>query len=256
MELYFELLKKPVFSIADAEQFYKTKESARTAVKRLISQGLVKKIRNNLYTCISGETDAPVANKYQIASAITETACVSHHTALEYYGFSDQVIYDVYVASESAFHSFEFDGYTYICVKSKLKDGIETVQYSGGIRITDRERTLIDCLKDMDRIGGMEETLAAVSMMNRLNEKKLLFYLDKYDNQFLFQKAGYLLQPFSKPLGLSEDFFRACKAKIGRSRRYLTKDFMQGSYVKEWQLIVPDSLYVLKNGVEVGNDRV
>ena len=26
MELYFELLKKPVFSIADAEQFYKTKD--------------------------------------------------------------------------------------------------------------------------------------------------------------------------------------------------------------------------------------
>ena len=111
---------------------------------------------------------------------------------MEYYGYANQVSYDVYVASESAFHSFEFDGYTYICVKSKLKDGIETVQYSGGIRITDRERTLVDCLKDMDRIGGIEETVAAISMMKKLNEKKIRCYLDEYNNQFLFQKAGYV----------------------------------------------------------------
>ena len=169
---------------------------------------------------------------------------------MEYYGYANQVSYDVYVASESAFHSFEFDGYTYICVKSKLKDGIETVQYSGGIRITDRERTLVDCLKDMDRIGGIEETVAAISMMKKLNEKKIRCYLDEYNNQFLFQKAGYVLQPFRKQLGLSEDFFTLCKFKIGRSRRYLTKDFTQGTYVREWQLTVPDAFRFLKNGAE------
>lgn len=84
------------------------------------------KIRNNMYTCIGGETGAPVANRFQIASKITPTSYVSHHTAMEYYGITDQVYYDVYVASETSFREFEFDGYTYRYVASKDMEGVET----------------------------------------------------------------------------------------------------------------------------------
>ena len=49
MKLYFELLKQSIFTMEDAEQFYKTKEGARTAVKRLMSQGLVKKTQQPLH---------------------------------------------------------------------------------------------------------------------------------------------------------------------------------------------------------------
>ena len=93
--------------------------SARSAIKRLMKEVIVAKIRNNMYTCISGETGAPIANRFQIASKITPTSYVSHHTAMEYYGITDQVYYDVYVASETSFREFEFDGYTYRYVVSK-----------------------------------------------------------------------------------------------------------------------------------------
>ena len=78
-------------------------------IKRLMAKGMVEKIRNNLYTCVSGETNAPLANRYQIASAITPTAYVSHHTAMEYYGANDQMYYDVYVSSKTEFKDFEKD---------------------------------------------------------------------------------------------------------------------------------------------------
>ena len=74
MKLYFELLKYPVFTMKHVSQYYDNIESARSAVKRLIKNSPVVKIRNNLYTCISGETDAPLANRYQIAGAITPTS--------------------------------------------------------------------------------------------------------------------------------------------------------------------------------------
>ena len=119
MNLYFELLKQPVFTIENVNRYYEKIESARSAVKRLMAKGLAVKIRNNLYTCISGETDSPLANRYQIASAITPTSYVSHHSAMEYYGISDQIFYEVYVSSEEKFRDFEFDGYTYHCIVSK-----------------------------------------------------------------------------------------------------------------------------------------
>lgn len=70
---------------------------------------------------------------------------------MEYYGITDQVYYDVYVASETSFREFDFDGYTYRYVVSKDMEGVETPALSGGIRITNLERThkYIYTLKDL-----------------------------------------------------------------------------------------------------------
>ena len=101
MDIYFEMAKHPVFTIEDVNLFYNNMNSARSAVKRMIATSKVLKIRSNLYTCISAENGGPVANRFQIASAISDTSYISHHTAMEYYGVSDQVFYDVYVSSKT-----------------------------------------------------------------------------------------------------------------------------------------------------------
>ena len=189
-----------------------------------------------------------MANRFQIASAISKTSYVSHHSAMEYYGVSDQVFYDVYVSSETKFRNFDFDGYTYHFVKANLDEGIETPAFSGGIRITDRERTLTDCIKDMDRIGGIEETVAIIDCLHNVSENKILYYLSLYKNQFLYQKCGFLLWHCRDTLGLTEHFFSVCREHIGKSKRYLTADMTKGVYIGEWNLVVPSDLLYMKNG--------
>lgn len=248
MKLYFELLKYPVFTVQHVNQYYDNIESARSAIKRLIKGGLVAKIRNNLYTCISGETDAPLANRYQIASAITPTSYLSHHSAMEYYGISDQIFYEVYVSSDTAFRNFEFDGYTFCYICSKCSAGIEAVKYSGGVRVTDKERAVVDSIKDLDKIAGVEEVIDNIQAVSVLREKRMLAYLECFNNQFLYQKVGFLLTDQQERLGLSDDFFRICRDKTGRSKRYLTKDCKEGKYDAAWGLVVPSQIYYLKNG--------
>lgn len=249
MNLYFELLKMPVFTVEDVNKYYNNIDSARSAIKRLMKESMVAKIRNNMYTCISGETGAPVANRFQIASKITSTSYVSHHTAMEYYGITDQVYYDVYVASKTGFREFDFDGYTYHYVATKDLEGVETPAFSGGIRITNIERTLVDSVKDMDKIAGIEEVLQDIGSMKRMQEKRVLKYLNILSNQFLYQKMGFLLVEHKKQLGLSDEFFDICKSQIGKSKRYLTKDMSKGQYVDEWKLVIPGNIYNMKNGV-------
>lgn len=248
MNLYFELLKAPVFTADDVNNYYDNIDSARSAIKRLMKEGMVAKIRNNMYTCISGETGAPVANRFQIASRITPTSYVSHHTAMEYYGITDQVYYDVYVSSETSFREFEFDGYTYRYVASKDMEGVETLALSGGIRITNIERTLVDSVKDMDKIAGIEEVIQDIESMKRMQEKRVLKYLDLLSNQFLYQKMGFLLSKNKEQMGLSDEFFDICKSQIGKSKRYLTRDMSSGRYVNEWKLVIPENICKLKNG--------
>jgi predicted transcriptional regulator of viral defense system len=242
MNLYFEMQKNPTFSMADVACHYDKAEAARSAVKRLVHNGLAVKIRNNLYTCISGETRTPLANRYQIASAITPSSYISHHTAMEYHGVSNQVFYEVYVSSVTEFRNFEFDGYSYRCIMSKLNSGIDAVKLSGGIRVTDKERTVIDSIKDMDKIAGLEEVIENIGNMIRLNEGKLLKYLSDYGNQFLYQKTGFVLEAFQDKFRLSEEFYRICIDNIGSSKRYLTKEIMDGIYLDKWKMIIPSQL--------------
>lgn len=250
MDIYKEMAKHPVFSIADVNQYYNNVGSARSAVKRMMQYAKALKIRNDMYTCISMEHDGPIANRFQIASAISESSYISHHTAMEYYGISDQVYNEVYVSSETRFQDFEFDGYTYRFIKSRLTKGIDSPSFSGGIKVTDKERTIADCLKDMDKIAGPEEVLANISSMSYIDEKKLLEYLSLYDNQFLYQKAGFLLWDYRESLGLTDTFFDICREHIGKSKRYLTKDDPQVKYIAEWRLVVPVNILNIKNGEE------
>lgn len=81
MNLYYELLQYPVFSMKEVNALYSSERTARAALEKLLKENMVLKIRNKLYTCVSGENGGPVANKFQIASAITPSSYVSHHTA-------------------------------------------------------------------------------------------------------------------------------------------------------------------------------
>ena len=256
MDAFTLMAKTPVFSIDELNEHYQNIGSARSAVKRLMTYSKVMKIRNNLYTCVNPLTGGPIANRFEIASRITPTSCVSHGSAMEFYGAADQVSYDVYVSSETRFSDFEFDGYYYRFIQSRLQKGIVSPEFGGGVRVTDKERTVVDCIKDMDKLSGFEEVVSSIGGLQFIREEKLLDYLNEYDNQFLYQKVGYILSRYKESFALSQDFFEECRSHIGKSKRYLTKDMVKGKYDSAWKLIVPDSRQTLKNGVMISDAEV
>ena len=249
MNLYYELLQFPVFSMREVNTLYSSERTARTALGKLVKEGMVLKIRNSLYTCVSGENGGPVANRFQIASAIHPSAYVSHHSAFEYYGISDQVFYDVYVSSEMRFHDFVFDGYTYHFVKSQMQQGVTSPQFGGGVKVTDKERTILDSVKDMNLIAGLEETITCISSVADVDEAKLLDYLEIYGNPFLYQKMGFIASQYRNELNISDEFINICKQRKGGSKRYLVNDISEPAYTRDWSLVYPKHIKEMKNGV-------
>ena len=249
MNLYYELLQFPVFSMREVNTLYSSERTARTALGKLVKEGMVLKIRNSLYTCVSGENGGPVANRFQIASAIHPSAYVSHHSAFEYYGISDQVFYDVYVSSEMRFHDFVFDGYTYHFVKSQMQQGVTTPQFGGGVKVTDKERTILDSIKDMNLIAGLEETITCISSVADVDEAKLLDYLEIYGNPFLYQKMGFIASQYRNELNISDEFINICKQRKGSSKRYLVNDISEPAYARDWSIVYPKHIKEMKNGV-------
>ena len=77
-------------------------------------------------------------------------------------------------------------------------------------------------------------------MLPKLDENKLIEYLDGYNIQALYQKSGYLLSFFNDILKLSESFFMIIQHKLGKSVTYLSEDAKQdGVFIKAFQVIVP-----------------
>lgn len=240
LEYYEKLLQLKCFSHADAMQLFGDRRKATNILYALKKKGLVQSVRRNLYVAISLETKEPVANPFEIAAHITGQSYISHHSAFEYYGMANQVFSDIYVSSLTAFREFDFDDRTYHCLSTKNEFGIVK---QGFFRVTDLERTVLDSIKDFDKIGGLEELLRCLTMITVLQEEKMIDYLGEYQNQFLLQKAGYLLSRFPQ-LKLSASFFAYCKEHIGKSSRYLYSDLQEEQcvFLKEWNLCVPENL--------------
>lgn len=252
MDVYHQLAKYPVFTIKEAERLTGNSKTAYSLLDRLMKKDLIRKVRKNIYSAVNPVTGQIVATRYQIACAITATAYISHHSAFEYYGLANQVFYEIYVSSESKFNAFEYDYVTYKYVASRMKEGIVEAKNTTGVRITDLERTVIDSIRDFNKIGGFEELLNCFEGIHYLDEEKLLRYLAIYNTQGLYQRVGYLLQHYQKEMQLSNDFISRCKKKIGKSRRYLLKEANQRNiYDSEWKLMIPEGLFTIK---EQGGD--
>jgi len=244
VDVYNQLAKYPVFKITEVERLTSNSKTAYSQLNRLIKKGLVKKVRKNIYSVVNPVTGQIVASRYQIACAVTDNAYISHHSAFEYYGFANQVFNEVYTSSEMRFNSFEYDNVTYKFVASRMKEGIVEAKNTTGVRITTLERTVVDSINDYNKIGGFEELLHCLEGVHFLDEAKLVQYLEVYNIQGLYQKAGYLLQHYQKEMQLSNAFIDFCKSKIGKSKRYLLEESHERSfYNRAWDLMVPRGLF-------------
>lgn len=250
MKYYNDFLNLGVFTKDQANQIVGNSNAAKKYLRNALSEGFIEKVRHNYYVVKSLETKQAIPSRFAIGSQINPTAFISHHSAFEYYGMANQVFNEVLVSSEKKFKTFSYDGIDYRYVPTRLTFG--TANPSALVRVTDIERTILDNLKDFTKSGGVEELLRCLAMVTVLDESKLLAYLKEYNNQFLYQKAGYILN-FFPAMKLSDEFFRACKDKIGKSRRYLYEGIQQESpkYISEWQLYAPQNLLMR---VEEGGD--
>lgn len=248
MDDFTYLSKLIIFSTKDVIEYKENKSTAYSLLQRLQKDNKIKKIRNNLYSCVNPATDSIYASKYQIGSSISETSFISHTSALEYYGLNNQVSNSVYVSSLTKFNTFEFEGITYQYQPTNTDLLVNEPKYTDKIRISDLERSVIDSIKEMEKIAGVEEVLSNLSISGILNVEKLKKYLDYNNIQSLYKRVGFILSLYESQNKLPTNFFEYCKEKSSNTTIYLTKDAkQQGSFNKEWNLIVTNNLMYFIN---------
>jgi predicted transcriptional regulator of viral defense system len=254
MKYLDKIIELGCFSRQDVVALTGNEQAAHSLLHDYLNAGYIERIRRNLYTAISFETKQPIANRYMIATHIAADACVSFHSAFEYYGYANQVFYEVYVTTQNRFSDFTYDGIAYLRASPLIVSG--SITTNTGIRITDLERTIIDSIHSFEKLGGLEELLRCLSLVPSLRADKLKTYLGEYGLANMYQKTGFILMQFSEQLGLPESFFDYCRSKAPKSKKYLysAKDTLSKNFVlhEDWMLYAPEDLKtIISKGAEL-----
>lgn len=207
-----------------------------------------KKVRSNLYALIDPSTNDIYSTKFEIASKISDSSFVCYHSALEYYGIANQVFSNVLVGSLTKFNSFVFNDNEFICKHVKDIKFVNNI-VNEGIRVSSLEKTIIDCIDNIDLAGGIEEVLNALEQIKYVNENKLLEILKDINKMFLYQKIGFLFELYNNQLDLSNEFFDECKSHISKKVNYFMQyEFKDTELNEKWNLIVPKNIKSRING--------
>ena len=231
-----------IFHKKDAVALIKNKDAAKEILRRYRKRGLISQVRRDLYVVTDLAYKTSLATKFEIAGNITPSSYLSYHAALEYHGLAHQFFYTLYISSKEKFNEFDYEGIRYVYFQSKSDTGVVNPVTDALVRVTDLERTVLDCIDRIDLSGGLEELIACFAVITSVNEKKLLDYLHLFNKRMLYRKTGFILGYFQKEMKLSDAFFALCKSKTGRNIRYLTDKQESDTFFKEWQLYAPKNM--------------
>ena len=213
-----ELARKgQTFSFEDAARTSTlTHQSLKVLLSRMETEGLVERIEKGKYLIIplGARKGEYTVNEYIIGSQLIQPAVIAYWSALNYHGFTEQIPGTVFIqtTSRKKQQNPEIFGIKYRIVRvvSKKLFGVENAWIGDvAVKITDPEKTVVDCLDKPQYCGGIAE--AAKALNKDLDPDKLKRYAADIGNSAVIKRLGYLCDKLGtridiKPEHLSRNY--------------------------------------------------
>ncbi len=223
------------------DQLYKKtqikKEVLSVILSRLEDRGFIERIEKGKYLIIplGSEKGKYTLHEFVIGSYLVEPSAISYWSALHYYGMTEQIPSTVFVQTparkkKSLMNIFGLN-YRIVRIKNEKfyglrKEWIEEMP----VNITDKEKTIIDCLDKPQYSGGIIEVAKALKT-GLLDHERLSEYALKIDNFAVVRRLGYLCDRMDFPVELPPP----------KSKKYLLLDPTMtptGFNDSKWRLVV------------------
>lgn len=243
-KVYFSFYEKEVFRSKQVYKIIPNKKTARQILFRLKNKGFIKQIKRGLFAIVPAQMIGKEfsVDKILIASQQTYPYFISHHTALEVHGAAQSYINVAYISTNKILKSFDFQDILYKIVTTRYLFGIEQVSRGNlKINVSDKERTVLDCIRNIEYSGGIEELVKSVSAFPQLDYKKLLKYLGLFNEKSLLHRTGFIFDSLKDEMNVPQDFLIKIEKNLGKRTYYLLPK-TKGVYVKEWKIIVPKNI--------------
>jgi predicted transcriptional regulator of viral defense system len=251
--IYRHFYRSKIFSLDDCIKFLKNNyRAALVATKNMVDKKYAIKIRRGLYYIVPYEKtnkwfDSFSPNKFLIAQNLIE-GFMSHQTALELYDVTEKKNSKVFICSKNKIPDVSAVDYDFYVIKTKHYFGYAKIDHDGSkVDVSDKERTIIDCLRNINYTSGVEDVLLSISKMEQVDFEKLFEYLKKINEVSLYSRVGFTMDRLKFNLK-TPDWFRSKMTKKLNDRTYYLDMTKKGSsrHVREWKLMVPDIVFKLQ----------
>ena len=263
-----------VFTVEEFARYLGGQKSlAEYRVRYYLGQGRLKRLANRVYATVPVGT-APESyepDAFLTAAAIRPDAIFAYHSALDLLGQGHSVWWTCTVCTARR-RSPVVLGRTTIkflshpqaarprteALTSRGEAGVPwTTEVSRGgrtLRVTTPERTLVDGLRELSLVGGLDELVESMDGFAALQPDALKNILSAYDNWRLWAAVGWYLQRRLEDLFLDASILGDFQKHRPRSRVYLVPGQRGGVLARDWNLVVPAHLQRSVRGEDVADD--
>ena len=228
------------FTFEDAKRLSNlTYRSLQNLLFRLEIAGWIERIETGKYMLIplGAEKGKYTLNEFVIGSMLVEPYCISYWSALHYYGFTEQIPATVFIqtTSRKKKQNIKVFGINYRIIRLIPEKffGIRKEWFDNeSIKISDKEKTIIDCLDKPQFCGGLIEVIKGINE-REFDSTILTEYANKINNTGVIRRLGYLCDYYGIDIELPQ-----IRKNI---RNYLLLDPTmpkEGKRDSKWRLIV------------------
>jgi predicted transcriptional regulator of viral defense system len=225
---------------------------AKNILSKLAKKGVAQRVGRGKYVVIPADIvygrKSYVADPLVLISELLKGTeyYVAYYSASHVHGLIEQMPFKTTVAVPKQMRSIKVGNiyFDFVNLKKSRFFGYEETRYSNAtFNVSDIEKTLIDSLDRPELCGGIPEVVRIMSNafeIGQVDQKKLLFYVKKFDVHALAQRLGFILEYLreKKKAQVEPEILNDLLALVGSKIYPLdVKSSKKGEISKKWKII-------------------
>jgi predicted transcriptional regulator of viral defense system len=191
-----------VFTQLDVKRFLNiSKFNTNKIINRMKRKDLIATVEKGKYILKNLYEELDI---YEIVTDLYRPSYLSFWSALHYHHMTDQVPLSIMIATTRRKRRSSFMGQSliFITIKKELFFGYERI---GRTLVSDREKTIIDCLRHPEYSGGIDHVYNSIP--EDLDADRIVEYCEMAGSTSIASRLGFLLE--RKGIGIDKERIRS-----------------------------------------------
>jgi predicted transcriptional regulator of viral defense system len=233
-----------IFTLKEAQDLLgKNSREAAQFIVDLIKREIVYRLNKSTYLLLETmQESTQLSNWPLIAKALVtnDEYYISHYAAMRLHGMTTHALTEIQITLPKRNRDKEVYRlkYHFVYAKPEYFWGMEQIWVSKQekVKVSNLERTILDCLSRTEYCGGLIELVKGVwSIQTKINWERLIEYSCRYANKAAVKRLGYI----AESLDIGKDYLQRLHEIIQDSHDYILLDPQGekiGKYYKNWYL--------------------
>lgn len=235
---------REIFTAKDASKvLHNSYTESRKIISNLKAKKWIERIEAGKYLIIplsAGVKPKYTEHEFVIGSKLTEPYYIAYWSALNYYHLTEQIPFSVFIATTKRKSNRKIldVNYLFVTLSKKKFFGFATVNIAGkNINISDKEKTIADCLDHPEYCGDITEVAKALKAEG-LSFRKIADYGINMGNATILKRLGYLSEMLN--IKLDDELKKKMLKNISKGYSVLDTSIKsrKGKYNERWKLLI------------------